>query len=681
MSKINEATMSPSQYAAAVDNLKQIFHISKTVESTHEMINSGLLLHAHKSIMDLEAIRDDLMKEVYKMKSDRQEINLNLLKVYFSDVDGLVNELGKQLWFICSRALQAVYNDVGARQLGFALRIIEREHQTDVHYEKLNAMSTNSFKHPGRPREWKKQLFVVMKEVVRQRVEGSQFEDRTTNKQWLARYLEVCRNIMVDDLMVVKSGLELLFPSGYRIYDRMLKFYHDCTSDRIKEIASTGLEKNEIVQLLGWVNDYGGEQMLGHPRLGIKTDLFLQDNPLLPRSTIDKLLDKFIELTKRDLSSWMEKTISHENDEWYCNVPPEEGSNRLYYTQLPSILFGMVEDQVKLTKLISNELVPRFISLATDEFSVIAEKLKDATIAYRKKHFEDRAFLKFYTGTMIALANNMEICLESTNNLEKHIRLTIDSPLPIQVDRKELTDKINQLKQKWNLVMKTAILALLEEIDEDINKHIMRLMTKKWLLDNSDMKTVCATINDYHMDYSYLRPQIRFTVLKGILYRVVGEFIIAINSRRLIFSSYMERHLAAERLKADALEIERLFDALKIEKDCPFPPVIPVLSALAEILILRDKSLLSLEIGSFVRKYPDVHAELLSSLMSARDDVGRTEAKMIAEEALNQKLPHSNGNEEMLKLFQMCKFGEKRAVSAIEGIRTVFTEFMYHFDV
>jgi exocyst complex component 3 len=110
-----------------------------------------------------------------------------LLQNYFGEVDRLAKDLGKQLWIICSRALEAVHDDTGSKQLVSALRIIEREHRIDVHYEKQKALNPNSFKPPGRPREWKKQLFVVMKNVVRQRVEGSQFEDRTTNKQWLAR--------------------------------------------------------------------------------------------------------------------------------------------------------------------------------------------------------------------------------------------------------------------------------------------------------------------------------------------------------------------------------------------------------------------------------------------------------------------------------------------------------------
>jgi exocyst complex component 3 len=48
MSKLSEANMVHGQYAAAVDNLKHIFHISETIDKTHEMIAEGKLLHAHK---------------------------------------------------------------------------------------------------------------------------------------------------------------------------------------------------------------------------------------------------------------------------------------------------------------------------------------------------------------------------------------------------------------------------------------------------------------------------------------------------------------------------------------------------------------------------------------------------------------------------------------------------------
>ena len=44
------------------------------------------------------------------------------------------------------------------------------------------------------------------------RIEGSQLESRDENKMWLVRHLEITRQLMIDDLKVVKVSLSL-FPS------------------------------------------------------------------------------------------------------------------------------------------------------------------------------------------------------------------------------------------------------------------------------------------------------------------------------------------------------------------------------------------------------------------------------------------------------------------------------------
>lgn len=169
----------------------------------------------------------------------------------------------------------------------------------------------------------------------------------------------------------------------------------------------------------------------------------------------------------------------------------------------------------------------------------------------------------------------MDICAEHTDKLEKHLRLTmevsvdedsnvaspksstIESPLTnrsltgaFQVNRQELIEKVNQLKQKWKQVMRVAISALLDEIYEDINKHLEQVMTRAWYvlclfpnqsfnvslfrltnLGSPDLETICVTINDYHTDYEHLRPHIRFSLLNEIYYKIVGEYIIAMDSR------------------------------------------------------------------------------------------------------------------------------------------------------
>jgi exocyst complex component 3 len=39
----------------------------------------------------------------------------------------------------------------------------------------------------GRPRQWREKCFETLRKTVKNRIEGNQLEDRTLNKQWLAR--------------------------------------------------------------------------------------------------------------------------------------------------------------------------------------------------------------------------------------------------------------------------------------------------------------------------------------------------------------------------------------------------------------------------------------------------------------------------------------------------------------
>jgi hypothetical protein len=57
--------------------------------------------------------------------------------------------------------------------------------------------------------------------------------------------------------------------------------------------------------------------------------------------------------------------------------------------------------QVALSKEISQEIIPRVMDVAVEEFSVFSGKYKDAATAYKGKHFEDRSYFQHYTATIV----------------------------------------------------------------------------------------------------------------------------------------------------------------------------------------------------------------------------------------------------------------------------------------
>ena len=56
-----------------------------------------------------------------------------------------------------------------------------------------------------------------------------------------------------------------------------------------------------------------------------------------------------------------------------------------------------------LSKEISQDIIPRIIDVAVDEFTFFSGKYKDASMAYKGKHFEDRSLFQHYTATIVCL--------------------------------------------------------------------------------------------------------------------------------------------------------------------------------------------------------------------------------------------------------------------------------------
>ncbi|KAF7283803.1 hypothetical protein GWI33_022843 [Rhynchophorus ferrugineus] len=154
LSEAREENMKHSQYVTARENLKHIFTVPESVEKTKQWINEGKLLHAHQCLRDLENSRDDLLYE--------------MLKHFRKDPAVIVT----------------------------ALRIIRRE-------EKADELALKQEKQTG---------FLA---PVESRIEGTQVEEREDNKLWLIRYLELIRQLILEDLRVVKTLCVPCFPRNY----------------------------------------------------------------------------------------------------------------------------------------------------------------------------------------------------------------------------------------------------------------------------------------------------------------------------------------------------------------------------------------------------------------------------------------------------------------------------------
>ncbi|KAK2193650.1 hypothetical protein NP493_9g03030 [Ridgeia piscesae] len=199
LKRVREENSRHSQLGAAVENLKHIFNVPETVKKCEDLINDGKLLHAHKCLTDLESSRNDLLQELHK-QTTQSPTDKNTVNHYFADVERLAENLGKQLWLILHRMTITVRREPPI--IVTVMRIIEREERTDTFM--LKRYDRTGFIPPGRPRRWKQKAFKALDEAVVGRIEGCQMEDRSVTKMWLVRHLEVIRQLVIEDLRVVK---------------------------------------------------------------------------------------------------------------------------------------------------------------------------------------------------------------------------------------------------------------------------------------------------------------------------------------------------------------------------------------------------------------------------------------------------------------------------------------------
>ncbi|CAG2118198.1 unnamed protein product, partial [Medioppia subpectinata] len=380
---VREESMKHSQYVAAMENLKHIFNVPETVQKTRDAIAESDLLIAHQYMTDLENSRDDLLYELHRLPAT-STADKNMLKHYYSEVEKLSEELGKQLWLIIRLTLNSVRKEPAI--IVTALRIIEREEKADA--MAIKRYDTTGFMPTGRPKQWRKRVFEILEEAISERIAGNQFHERAQNKMWLVLHMEVTRILFIEDLKVVKQACVPCFPPHYNIVQEMLHLYHKCLSSHLQELANE-LEGNEYVTLLNWVQSYEGPELMGHNDL--KFDIKSEGlPPLLPKPIVEELTSKYCATVEKNYKEWLSNTIAREVKDWSSNNQPECDESRHYQTTTPVIVFQMIDQHLQVARTVTKTLVNRVLIISMDHLSAFAKQYKDAVNKYSKSHFENR---------------------------------------------------------------------------------------------------------------------------------------------------------------------------------------------------------------------------------------------------------------------------------------------------
>ncbi|KAK2868284.1 hypothetical protein Q7C36_000155 [Tachysurus vachellii] len=622
---VKEAVVQHSQLASAVENLKNIFSVPEIVQETRELIERGELLQAHRRLMDLECTRDNLLYEQHRLDS-RSAPEPGLIGAYFGEVQGLSDELAKQLWLVMQRTLVTVRRD--PTMLVSAVRIIEREEKVDRRMLERNRQT--SFLPPGRPKRWKNRMSEVLEGTVSGRIESAQAETRQSDKMWLVRLLEITRRYVLDDLLIVKNLLVQCFPPHYDTFPLFLDLYHKAVSSRVQELAEDDLEPNEIVSLLTWVlNTYKSAEMMGHADLSPECDV-KQLEPLLPEDVVNQLLGKYLTTFTSNITGWLRKALETDKKDWQKDTEPEADQDGYYQTTLPAIVFQMFEQNLQVAAQINETFKEQVLMLCLKQMNTFLIRYRDEAIAYKEEHLKDRKLPQCYVQYMIAIINNCQTFKESINSLKRKYSQSTENNISDAAIEKTL-----------NEVAKDGCQFLLDEVFLDLENHLSELMTRKWLTGSHAVDTICVTVEDYFNDFAKIKKPCNQKMTREAHRRVVVEYLKAVMQKRITFKNAEERKEGAERMIKEADQFSFLFKKLSAGEDTDW--LCGSISAIAEVFKLTDPTLLFLEVSTLVSKYPDIREEHIIALLAVRGDATRDTRQMIIE-TLNQSKPSVSPN-------------------------------------
>ncbi|XP_031339008.1 exocyst complex component 3 [Photinus pyralis] len=612
LSEVREENMRHSQYVTARENLKHIFTVPESVKKTEQWINDAKLLHAHQCLRDLENSRDDLLFELHKLPNQSAH-DIAMLKAYFADVEKLSDLLGKQLRLVMARTLNTVRKEPTI--IVTALRIIEREEKADD--EATKHFKQSGFIPPGRPKRWKAMAFEVLEKAVATRIEGTQIEERDDNKLWIIRYLELIRQLILEDLRVVKSLCIPCFPPRYDIMNRYVHMYHVCLSKHLQEIIQNGLEGNEYVSILAWIlNTYKGEELMGHPDLKENTaglDL------LLPQAVLKNLQNQYLKNMENNYVEWMQNTLISEKQEWRSNSPPEEPRvDRYLRTAAPVIIFQMIDQNLQVTKTISESLSNEALLLSIEQVIKYGQIYREAIVEFKNKHFEDRSQVPFFTQYMITIVNNCLQLVELGSQFEKQYLS--------QGFSKQQSECFKRFKEVYYCLRDESGRYLLEEVFLDLDKHFEELFVSgRWLQISLPVDTICATLEDYFQDYNRLVETNFKFVINEARRLVTKRYITAMLSKKVSFKTYEECQTAAKQIFKEVEQLRKVFLVFAsntVEGDDP----LDIILMLSEILKCED-DMISFDLHRLVEQYADITEDHLHRLLNLRGDLPKSDLK------------------------------------------------------
>ncbi|XP_030153950.1 exocyst complex component 3-like protein isoform X2 [Lynx canadensis] len=433
-----------------------------------------------------------------------------------------------------------------------------------VRVAEVDARHTTSLELP--PRDWRRRCLQALQEGLERTHFGTPL---LLEPGALAGWLEALRVALPAELATAEALVAPCCPPHYKVVRLWAHTLHSGLRRCLQQLLEgPKLGAADAFALLHWtLHVYLGPEMMGSLELGPEADVS-QLEPLLTPENIEQLEAMFVTQIQVNVAQWLQKALDGEVAEWNREQEPGTDSSGFYHSPLPAIVLQILEENIRVTSLVSESLQRRVHGMALSELGTF---LRSSSVSVLQP---DGA---------------------ASGDLA-----------PVEAGLDELQRRICRLVLE-------ALLAELQPLFE-------ALPSRRWLSSPELLDDVCERTVRFCQDFRRVRNPAVQLLLAEAERTVVLQYLRALMQGRLVCRGADERIQAAQRLQNDAAQLRELFLGLGLEESVQCAPV---LLSLRDLLNLRDPMLLGLEVAGLQQKFPDVSEDHVSALLDLRGDVSR----------------------------------------------------------
>nr|XP_017504702.2 exocyst complex component 3-like protein isoform X2 [Manis javanica] len=589
---LREQVAQHKQLQALSQLMPRLRAVPAAVAHTQTLIDGQQLLEAYVSLQELEQLQEETWAPLGGLEVP-----------VFEGLGPLAEALGLAVEAAAGAAGKLAREDPAL--LVAAMRVAE-----------LDAGRTTSLGQA--PRDWRQRCLRALQEGLEKTHFGTPL---LPGPGALAGWLEALQVALPAELATAEALIAPCCPPYYKVVQLWAHTLHGGLRRCLQQLLKgPELVAADAFTLLHWaLHVYLGPEMMGSLELGPEADVS-QLEPLLTLENIEQLEATFVAKVQASVAQWMQKALDGEVAEWGREQEPDKDPSGFYHSPMPAIVLQILEENIRVTSLVSESLQRRVHGMALSELGTFLRSFSDALIRFSRDHLRGEAVAPHYVHYLLATLNHQSALSSSVSVLQSDgVASGVLAPVETALD--ELQRRICRL--------------VLEALLVELQPLFAALPSRLWLSSSELLEDVCERTARFCRDFQRVRNPAVQLLLAEAERTVVLQYLRALMQGRLVCRGADERTKAAERLKHDAAQLRELFLGLGLEESVQCAPV---LLALRELLNLRDPTLLGLEVAGLRQKFPDVSEDHISALLDLRGDVSREQrlAALISLQSLPQ---------------------------------------------